>query len=91
MNERMDEFVRLYPVHPEYIDTFERVTAVEERMVVKTISMGVKGILNKEVPQDGPGLIASDSYWNTLKQNASVRAIPEIRAVIDCSQTVRIA
>jgi predicted ATPase len=25
MNERMDEFVRLFPVHPDYIDTFERV------------------------------------------------------------------
>jgi hypothetical protein len=24
MNERMDEFVRLFPVHPDYIDTFER-------------------------------------------------------------------
>jgi hypothetical protein len=30
MNERMDEFVRLLPVHPDYIDTFERVTAVEK-------------------------------------------------------------
>ncbi len=25
MNERMDEFVRLFPVHPAYLDTFERV------------------------------------------------------------------
>ena len=31
MNERMDEFVRLFPVHPDYIDTFERITAVEKR------------------------------------------------------------
>ncbi len=31
MNERMDEFVRLFPVHPDYIDTFERVAAVEKR------------------------------------------------------------
>ncbi len=29
-----------------------------------------------------------DSYWNTLKQNASFRAIPDIRAVIDCSQVL---
>ena len=42
----------------------------------------------KDVPQDEPGLIAFDSYWNTLKQNASFRAIPEIRAVIDCSQVL---
>ena len=88
MNERMDEFVRLFPVHPDYIDTFERVTVVEKREVLKTLSMGMKGILGEDVPQDEPGLIAFDSYWNTLKQNASFRAIPEIRAVIDCSQVL---
>lgn len=88
MNERMDEFVRLFPVHPDYIDTFERVTAVEKREVLKTLSMGMKGLLKNDVPPHEPGLIAFDSYWNTLKQNASFRAIPEIRAVIDCSQVL---
>lgn len=88
LNERMDEFVRLFPVHPDYIDTFERVTVVEKREVLKTLSIGMKGILIKDVPQGDPGLIAFDSYWNTLKQNASFRAIPEIRAVIDCSQVL---
>lgn len=88
LNERIDEFVRLFPVHPDYIDTFERVTVVEKREVLKTLSMGMKGILSKDVPQEEPGLIAFDSYWNTLKQNAAFRAIPEIRAVIDCSQVL---
>ncbi|WP_303674816.1 DUF6079 family protein [Vampirovibrio chlorellavorus] len=88
LNERIDEFVRLFPVHPDYIDTFERVTVVEKREVLKTLSIGMKGILDKNVPQDEPGLLAFDSYWNTLKQNASFRAIPEIRAVIDCSQVL---
>lgn len=88
LNERMDEFVRLFPVHPDYIDTFERVTVVEKREVLKTLSMGMKGVLNKDVPDNEPGLIAFDSYWNTLKQNASFRAIPEIRVVIDCSQVL---
>jgi hypothetical protein len=50
--------------------------------------MGMKGVLNKDVPENEPGLIAFDSYWSTLKQNASFRAIPEIRAVIDCSQVL---
>lgn len=88
LNERMDEFVRLFPVHPDYIDTFERVTVVEKREVLKTLSVGMKNILGKDVPQEEPGLIAFDSYWNTLRQNASFRAIPEIRAVIDCSQVL---
>jgi len=88
MNEQMDEFVRLFPIHPDYIDTFERVTVVEKREVLKTLSLSMKGILNKDVPSDAPGLIAFDRYWDTLRHNASFRAIPEIRAVIDCSQVL---
>ncbi|MDR1873923.1 MAG: DUF6079 family protein [Synergistaceae bacterium] len=88
LNERMDDFVRLFPVHPDYIDTFERIAVVEKREVLKTLSLGMKGILDKEVPEDEPGLIAFDSYWNTLRQNASLRAVPEIREVIECSQVL---
>ena len=85
MNERMDEFVRLFPVHPDYIDTFERVAAVEKREVLKTLSWAMKKLLDQKLPEDRPGLIAYDSYWTNLKSNASFRAIPEIREVIDCS------
>ena len=85
MNERMNEFVRLFPVHPDYIDTFERVAAVEKREVLKTLSRAMKKLLNQKLPEDRPGLIAYDSYWSNLKSNASFRAIPEIREVIDCS------
>ncbi len=88
MNERMDEFVRLFPVHPDYIDTFERVTAVEKREVLKTISLAMKKLLDQEVPEDRPGLIAYDSYWTNLRENPSFRAVPDIKAVIDCSQVL---
>jgi len=85
MNERMDEFVRLFPVHPDYIDTFERVTAVEKREVLKTLSLAMKKLLAQIVPEDRPGIVAYDGYWTTLKENAAFRAIPEIREVIECS------
>lgn len=88
MNERMDEFVRLFPVHPDYIDTFERVTAVEKREVLKTLSLAMKKLLDQEVPEDRPGLIAYDSYWTNLRENPAFRAVPDIKAVIDCSQVL---
>ena len=88
MNERMDEFVRLFPVHPDYIDTFERVSAVEKREVLKTLSLAMKKMLKEDVPDGRPGVIAYDGYWTTLRENASFRAVPEIRAVIDCSQVL---
>lgn len=88
MNERMEEFVRLFPVHPDYIDTFERVTAVEKREVLKTLSLAMKKLLDQNVPDDQPGLIAYDGYWTTLRENPSFRAVPDIKAVIDCSQVL---
>jgi hypothetical protein len=88
MNERMDEFVRLFPVHPDYIDTFERVTAVEKREVLKTLSQAMKKLLGQNVPDDRPGVIAYDGYWTTLRENPSFRAVPDIKAVIDCSQVL---
>jgi len=88
MNERMDEFVRLFPVHPDYIDTFERVTAVEKREVLKTLSLAMKKMLGQDMPDDRPGLIAYDTYWTNLRENPSFRAVPDIKAVIDCSQVL---
>ena len=88
MNERMDEYVDLFPVHPDYIDTFERVTAVEKREVLRTLSLSMKGRLGRDLPTDRPGLIAYDGYWSTLRENPSFRSVPDIKAVIDCSQVL---
>jgi hypothetical protein len=88
MNERMDEYVRLFPVHPDYIDTFERITVAEKREVLKTLSLSMRKLVDKKVPKDYPGLIAYDSYWSLLRDNAVFRAQPDIRKVIDCSQVL---
>ena len=81
MNERMDEFVRLFPVHPAYLDTFERVYVAEKREVLKTLSAAIRRMLSASVPADEPGLIAYDSYWSS--DNPSFRSVPEIRDVIE--------
>ena len=88
MNERMDEFVDLFPVHPDYVETFERVVTAEKREVLKTLSMAMRNLLDQDVPADQPGLIAYDSYWATLLENQSFRSVPDIKAVIDCSQVL---
>ncbi len=83
MNERMDEFVRLFPVHPAYLDTFERVYVAEKREVLKTLSGAMRDLMDVDVPTAEPGLIAYDSYWQTLSENPSFRSVPEIREVIE--------
>ncbi len=88
MNERMDEYVDLFPVHPDYIDTFERVTVVEKREILRTLSLAMKQLIGRDLPTDRPGLIAYDGYWSTLRTNPSFRTLPDIKAIIDCSQVL---
>ena len=88
MNESIDEYVRLFPVHPDYIDTFDQIAAVEKREALRTLSSAMKAMLDEELPRDAPGLIAYDSYWNTLSQNAAYRSLPEIKEVISCSEVL---
>ena len=88
MNERMEEFVRLFPVHPAYLDTFERVYVAEKREVLKTLSAAIRRIIDVEVPANDTGLIAYDSYWGVLRDNPSFRSDPAIKEVIDRSSVL---
>jgi len=87
--QRLDEFSRLFPVHPDYIDTFERITVIEKREILKTIERECQAKLPQLVPEHSLELIAYDSYWNTLRQNPSFRSLPAIREVIECSQVLQ--
>lgn len=82
MAERMDEFAQLFPIHPAYIETFERVYVAEKREVLKTLSVAMQGLLDKEVPDGVPGLLSYDHYWAILRENQAMRAIPEVRQVV---------
>ena len=58
--------------------------AVEKCEVLKTLSLAMKKLLNQDVYEDRPGLIAYDS----LRENYSFSAVPDIKAVIDCRQVL---
>lgn len=88
MAERLEEFVRLFPVHPTYLEVFEAISIAEKREVLKTLSAEIKRCFNTDVPQDQPGLVSYDSYWDFLQANAVQRSVPEIREVIDVSKVV---
>jgi energy-coupling factor transporter ATP-binding protein EcfA2 len=88
MAERLEEFVRLFPVHPTYLEVFEAISIAEKREVLKTLSIEIKRTLHNNVPEDQPGLISYDSYWEFLQGNAVLRSVPEIREVIDVSKVV---
>jgi hypothetical protein len=85
MNERMDEFVRLFPIHPDYVGTFERITVAEKREVLQTIARSMERLKDQDVPADDPGLVALDRYWQEIRENAAFRTHPEIRTVLEAS------
>jgi hypothetical protein len=88
MNEQMEKFVELFPVHPAYLDTFEKVYVAEKREILKTLSGAVRDVIEDTVPADEPGLIAYDSYWTRLRNDPSLRAAAEIKDVVDKSKVL---
>ena len=85
MAERLDEFAQLFPIHPAYIETFERVYVAEKREVLRTFSLAIRGLLDKELPSDQPGLISYDHYWAVLSDNPSMRGLPGVAQVVEKS------
>ncbi|HDZ37121.1 MAG TPA: ATP-binding protein, partial [Marinobacter sp.] len=88
MNERMDEYVRLFPVHPDYIGTFERLVFTEKRGALVTLRDQIQAILNDEVPSDRPGLIGFDKFWDTVAKNSVLRSDPNIGPVLKVSEVL---
>ena len=85
LNRRMDEYASLFPIHPDYVDTLERLTVIEKRHILKTLSGVMRGLLDEPVPQNSPGTVSYDQYWSVIKQNPSVRSAQDIREVYECS------
>jgi hypothetical protein len=88
MNEQMDDFAALFPIHPDYIDTFERIPIVEKRGVLQIISDTIKELIGQEVPSDYPGIRSYDSYWKTLIEDPANKAVPEVSAIVECSSVL---
>jgi len=83
MNERLDDFVRLFPVHPDYVKVFEQIRVVEKRQVLKSVSTAMRTLMDSDVPSDSPGLVAFDSFWREIETNPNYRTYPEVKQVIE--------
>lgn len=86
MSSRLEEFVDLFPIHPSYIDVFNKIYLIENRHILKNISVTIKEIFNTEVPQDAPGIISFDDYWPAIKSNGLLKSDVTIGRVVNASQ-----
>lgn len=85
MSTRMDEFVDLFPIHPAYIDVFNKVYLVENRHILKNISRVIKNIFDQDVPKNAPGIYSFDTYWPAIKNNGLLKSDVTIKKVVNAS------
>jgi hypothetical protein len=86
MSSKLDEFVDLFPIHPSYIDVFNKIYLIENRHILKNISLTIKDIFDTEVPGNAPGVISFDDYWPAIKSNGLLRSDVTISRVVNASQ-----
>ena len=85
MSSKLDEFVDLFPIHPSYIDVFNKIYLIENRHILKNISLAIKNIFNTNVPEDAPGVISFDDYWPAIKSNGLLKSDVTISRVVNAS------
>lgn len=85
MSSKMDDFVDLFPIHPSYIEVFNKIYLIENRHILKNISLTIKEIFDKEVPAEEPGVISFDDYWPAIKSNGLLKSDVTISRVVGAS------
>jgi hypothetical protein len=85
MSEQIESYVELFPIHPAYIDVFNKIYIIENRHILKNISISIREILVQNVPEDAPGIISFDDYWQFIKENYAYKTDSNIKEVISMS------
>ena len=85
MAENLERYVELFPIHPSYIEVFNKMISVENREVLKSVSQLVQSRLEDDVDEEAPCIISFDTYWPFIKSNSALRSKADVKEVIDKS------
>lgn len=89
MHARTEEYVELYPVHPSYFENFQLIRiGKSQREILKTLSTQFQEIIDNEVPENNPGLITYDMYWNNMSGSPDLMSIPDVFKVKEITDTI---
>ena len=86
MQERLGEFVDLFPLHPDFLPLCEPSPCAEQRGALQILSEAVAARLAETVPTAEPGIIAYDSRWPALRAALQHRPETEVATVIRFSR-----
>ena len=89
MNNNLETYINLFPVHPSYFENFSLIRiGKSQREVLKTLSRKFSSIIDEEVPTDKPGLICYDSYWKDMLSNVDLKADPDVNKVCTVTELI---
>lgn len=89
MHAHLEDYVSLFPVHPSYFENFEQIRAGKsQREILKTLSNKFSEIIDTDVPDEQPGLISYDTYWDYIDGNATLKTDPDVARVSEIMQTI---
>ncbi|WP_310993753.1 DUF6079 family protein [Aequorivita marina] len=89
MHARTQDYVDLFPVHPTYFENFEKIRiGKSQREILKTLSKQFSEMLEQEVPAENPGLLTYDRYWDDMKKEQDLMAIPDVRRIKEITDTI---
>lgn len=89
MHGRTQDYVDLFPVHPTYFENFEKIRiGKSQREILKTLSKQFSELLEQNVPTDNPGLLTYDRYWEDMKREQDLMAIPDVRRIKEITDTI---
>jgi len=84
MHSHLQDYVELFPVHPSYFDNFQMIKLGRaQREVLKTLTKQFNKIKDLEIPNDHPGLITYDMYWEQMMTDTGLMAVPDFKTVSD--------
>ncbi len=91
LSERLDEFVKLFPIHPDGVAILEKVSHLKPADILRWLAGEVEKLLDATVPAGEPGLITYDCFWEFLSRQPEYQKVPEVEAVVHCSKTLAAA
>lgn len=89
MTTQLDEFVSLFPVHPRFLDEFQRIHMVERREILTVLSTEAQALLEREVEPQHLSLITADKYWPHLENDAGLNANRDLAKLKGNVATIR--
>lgn len=83
LGEQLEKYVDMFPIHPAYLTSFQKVKIAEKRVALTTVSDEIDKLLDQEVPADSPGIVSFDSYWTYIQSDSTLRSDPDVREVME--------